>query len=475
MDSISQGKGTNEILAINSNQFLVLERDNRSLVSPGAAAFSDAGLKKIYKIDLSKAGLTDVSGNATLPASFTAVTKDLFLNLLNSAYEVDGVAHTPIRSVIAEKIEGLAWGPDLPNGHHVLYVLSDNDLNTTFPTQIYAFGVDPSGAGANITLTRQNTPNPMFHADNLTTGASALTPLRNEFSGWVGMQLAVGPNPLRVTAVGRMCIAGNSKVHTVKLVSANTKLDVPGGSAPVDMAACTPGQFVNTSLGSPVTLSPLGNYYLVSEELKGGDKWLDLGPVTTGPGASVVGAVYFNGVNWIVSGADGTSYVPPSMQTEVLPVPSASAFILSYNLNNRTLRNNFAGFVGMRLRTGAAALNVTSVGRACVPGNSQSHVVKFVNATTGVDVPGASASVSMSGCSTDFVYTDLAAPVALAPNTTYYLVSQETSGGDKWFDQSTLTARPDASVLSSVYALGSGYATNEAYSSYVTPNFQYTK
>jgi hypothetical protein len=56
MDSISQGKGVNEILAINDHEFLVLERDNRSLVSPGAAAFSPpaSGLKRIYRIDLNK-------------------------------------------------------------------------------------------------------------------------------------------------------------------------------------------------------------------------------------------------------------------------------------------------------------------------------------------------------------------------------------------------------------------------------------
>ena len=70
--------------------------------------------------------------------------------------------HTTIKSVIAEKIEDLAWAPDLPNGHYLLYVFSDNDLNTTFPTQIYAFEVDPSPAGANITRVRQNTPEPMF-------------------------------------------------------------------------------------------------------------------------------------------------------------------------------------------------------------------------------------------------------------------------------------------------------------------------
>lgn len=166
MDSISQGKGVNEILAINDHEFLVLERDNRSLVSPGASAFSPAssGLKRIYKIDLNKPGLTDVSGFDSLPASFVAVTKVLFIDLLNPAYEVNinVTPHTTIKSVIAEKIEGLAWGPDLPNGHHVLYVISDNDLNTGFPTQIYAFEVDPSASGANINFVRQNTPGPLF-------------------------------------------------------------------------------------------------------------------------------------------------------------------------------------------------------------------------------------------------------------------------------------------------------------------------
>jgi hypothetical protein len=166
MDSISQGKGVNEMLAINDHEFLVLERDNRSLVSPAAAAFSpaDSGLKRIYKIDLNTPGLTDVSAYDSLPTSFVPVKKTLFIDLLNPSYEVDAGAspHATIKSVIAEKIEGLAWGPDLPNGHPVLYVMSDNDLNTGFPTQIYAFDVDPSSAGANIKLVRPNLTGPIF-------------------------------------------------------------------------------------------------------------------------------------------------------------------------------------------------------------------------------------------------------------------------------------------------------------------------
>jgi len=32
-------------------------------------------------------------------------------------------------------------GPDLPDGRHVLYVTSDNDLSSTMPTWFYAFAI----------------------------------------------------------------------------------------------------------------------------------------------------------------------------------------------------------------------------------------------------------------------------------------------------------------------------------------------
>jgi hypothetical protein len=80
--------------------------------------------------------------------------------MLKDAYKVDE-SHT-IKNVIAEKIEGMAWGPDLPDGRHVLYVTSDNDLNTANPTQIYAFAIDASASGANIDYQAQELPEPLF-------------------------------------------------------------------------------------------------------------------------------------------------------------------------------------------------------------------------------------------------------------------------------------------------------------------------
>ena len=135
VDAINRGQGVSEILAVNDHEFLVLERDNRSnLQSPPQAPTR----KTIYKINL--AGATDVSGieslpAGALPAGVVPVSKTLFINLLDPVFNL-----TP---TIAEKLEGLAWGPDLGDGRHVLYVFSDNDLNPNLATQIYAFAIDP--------------------------------------------------------------------------------------------------------------------------------------------------------------------------------------------------------------------------------------------------------------------------------------------------------------------------------------------
>jgi 3-phytase len=123
-------------------------------------------LKRIYKIDLNKDGLTDVSAIGALPvngagltaAGIVPVTKTLFLDLLDPAYKIDAT-HT-LKDVIAEKIEGLAWGPDLADGRHVLYVVSDNDLSTVLPTKIYAFAVD--GVAAKISYQPQELPKRIF-------------------------------------------------------------------------------------------------------------------------------------------------------------------------------------------------------------------------------------------------------------------------------------------------------------------------
>lgn len=163
MDAVNQGRGVNEILAINDHEFLVLERDNRSLVPTPPNTPQAPNLKRIYKIDLAKPGLTDVSDIDSLPqgaldSSIVPVTKTLFLDLLDPAYKLN--AAQSIREVVAEKIEAMAWGPDLKDGRHLLYVFSDNDLTPGLPTQIYAFAVEETAA--NIRYRKQQVSLPVF-------------------------------------------------------------------------------------------------------------------------------------------------------------------------------------------------------------------------------------------------------------------------------------------------------------------------
>jgi hypothetical protein len=141
LDAINRGQGTCEILAINDHEFLVVERDNRSWL---AAEPQAPTRKTIYKIDIT--GATDVSGVASLPAGalpFSIVpvqkTTPALIDLLDPAFGLN----LNDANAIAEKIEALAWGPDLADGRHVLYVFSDNDLNPNLASQVFAFAIDP--------------------------------------------------------------------------------------------------------------------------------------------------------------------------------------------------------------------------------------------------------------------------------------------------------------------------------------------
>jgi hypothetical protein len=123
--------GVNEIVAVNAHEFLVIERDSL----PG----DQARFKKVVRIDIG--GATDVSDIAALPETglpegVKPVTKRPFLDLLDPAYGLAGRA-------FPEKIEGLAFGPDLPDGRHLLLVTSDNDFKGDEDSQFYAFAIDP--------------------------------------------------------------------------------------------------------------------------------------------------------------------------------------------------------------------------------------------------------------------------------------------------------------------------------------------
>jgi len=121
--------GISEILAIDNNRFLVLERDSKF----GASAAH----KKIFLIDKSKA--SDVStipqlGADKLADGIEPVAKTEFIDLIDPKYGMSG-EQTP------EKPEGLTWGPKLADGRRSLVVCFDNDFVAERKSLFVVFGL----------------------------------------------------------------------------------------------------------------------------------------------------------------------------------------------------------------------------------------------------------------------------------------------------------------------------------------------
>jgi hypothetical protein len=97
-----------------------------------------------------------------------------------------------------------------------------------------------------------------------------------------------------------------------------------------------------------------------------------------------------------------------------------------------------------------------------------------VLASNGSDVPGGSVTISMAGGTPGvFSFVSLPSPITLSANTTYYLVSDETSGGDTWYDYGGITTTTAVTANNSVYFLnGQWNLTGGPNTSYVPPNLE---
>jgi parallel beta-helix repeat protein len=117
-------------------------------------------------------------------------------------------------------------------------------------------------------------------------------------------------------------------------------------------------------------------------------------------------------------------------------------------------RNNYDGFNGMQITVGRSPLEVTHLGLYKIQGSNGQHRVKLVNPKTGQDIADGDVEVDLSsGGAGEFVYASLSIPVTLEANTTYYLVAEQRSGGDMWYNagETVVATRGDESVDGPVY------------------------
>ena len=120
-------------------------------------------------------------------------------------------------------------------------------------------------------------------------------------------------------------------------------------------------------------------------------------------------------------------------------------------------RNNYGGYVGMRVVVGDKPIAVSQIGRLVVSGNTGSHTLKIAGGD-GSFITGASVSVDTTGGTAgNFKYGSFPNPIELPAYSTNYIVSYETYNGDNWYDyNTTVTLGSAISEVAATYGTGGG-------------------
>jgi cellulose 1,4-beta-cellobiosidase len=191
-----------------------------------------------------------------------------------------------------------------------------------------------------------------------------------------------------------------------------------------------------TQINLSWTASAGATSYNVKRATVSGGPYTTIITGVTGTSYSNTGLTASTTYRYVVSARNASGEGPNSTEASAT---TPTLFITGQTLG--TLRSDVTGWLGGRFTVGASAISVKQLGRWVVSGNSQTHTLKLVNVSTGVDVPGGSVTVTTAGAPAGaFVYASLASPVTLTANTLYYIVSQETAAGDQWYGaDSTVT------------------------------------
>lgn len=138
----------------------------------------------------------------------------------------------------------------------------------------------------------------------------APTTLRNNFTGNLGMFITIGGANVTVTHLGRWVVSGNSASHSLYIFDSGC---AQIATVTINCSGATPGGFLYAALGSPVTLSAGGRYYVMSGELSGGDQFYDIqNESVTTTGVAVAGGGAYTPCNEVPAVND--IYVPISFK-----------------------------------------------------------------------------------------------------------------------------------------------------------------
>lgn len=205
-------------------------------------------------------------------------------------------APTGLTAVPGNNMVSLSWNPvDHAGGYVVRRGTVSGDYDSPFPVVTATSLTDSSVMNGTtyyyvVQAVDGNNQGEISEEVSATPSAAALisfitgvTPdILANVSGWFGMAVTIGQNPVTVASLGRIVAPGNNQIHTLKIVDAATGNDVPGAFVSVNLAGGTPGSFVYGMLNSPATLQPGASYYILCQEIQGMDQFYNhTGSVTT--------------------------------------------------------------------------------------------------------------------------------------------------------------------------------------------------
>ena len=376
-------------------------------------------------------GTPNTFAYGTLPVSITLSPNTSYYILSQETlggdhwYDYDTLATTDSHAALS----GTEFGTGAP---YSINFGSDGHAYGPLNFQFVTLDVSPATVTLNFSQTQQ------FSA----VGGAASSGAAWSISPQLGTISATGlyTAPASVNAIQIVTVTATSLADSN--ISATATITLTGFTQQPQSQTIFEGETASFTVAATGT----GLTYQWQSQAPGAGSFSSIGGATSSTYTTPIETIANSGTQYraLVTGTLGTF----ASNSATLTVLSAgSKFVTSTTLG--TLRNNFTGFVGMTIVVGSKPLVVTSLGRMFATGNTGSHTLKLVDASSGIDIPNSTVSINTSGGTVgSFVYGALPAPITLNAGASYYVLSQETSGGDKWYDHDTFAQTTNDATLS---------------------------
>ncbi len=236
---------------------------------------------------------------------------------------------------------------------------------------------------------------------------------------------------------------------TGSLVPGHPTVSVASPLMGATLSAIVPVTF-NTASSTPITLQPqidFANYGSPASVQPGQPYTFNWNSTTAATAAHTLSAV-------VTDTYGNVGYAPGVVVNVTNTLSGTTPLLTAFTYVFGPVANS--GWFGTAFTVGAKAIAVSSLGRACAGGDSQTHQIKLVSAPTG-DVTGGGVTLNMAGCPPGQIsYSNLAAPITLPGGALYYVVSSELAGGDPYFLISPVTGSSGVTIAGGVNSTAAG-------------------